>query len=493
MAPDARWLDPCVGAGAFTSALAELGTPAHRIQAVDLEKTPQPSDAAATVTRGVDFISWARKHDGRFDRIVANPPYIAIGRLPMALRDKATAVQLDGSTAVSRGANYWCAFLCQSLELLAEGGAVCFLLPASWEYADYAVRIRETVPTKFETFEVHRSKSPLFPSVQDGSTVIVGRGFGRPARVQRYLERDGLSDLVKCLGSAASEDISSVDVVSLPQATGPERVTPLRDVMHIGIGAVTGDAGYFLMTEAQRKRLGLPISAMQPVVTRARDLNTSFLGDEEWLKLRRANSRIWLFRPGAATITHPAVHDYLKLTQADGGCDREAGKVAERDPWFRTPLPAKPDGFMSGMSRWGPWVCLRRKQDLTASNTLYAVRFRHRLDMDMKAAWCLSLLTTRARDQVLPSGRRYPDGLLKYEPSDLGGILLPNPSSGRGAITAYRTGVRALIQGRLGEATDIADRWFADSRRARGTSQINHPRSEQRAHGAKVDRAPTAW
>jgi hypothetical protein len=97
---------------------------------------------------------------------------------------------------------------------------------------------------------------------------------------------------------------------------------------------------------------------------------------------------------------------------------------------------------------------------LNATNTLYAVRFRKRLSFDQKAAWCLSLLTTTARDQLLRVGRRYPDGLLKYEPHDLTAVSVPQPPLRKGAARVYSRAIKNLLKGNIKQASQIADSWF---------------------------------
>src|SRR5438034_1268556 len=74
--PDAQWLEPCVGEGVFISALADIGVQAERITAIDLESAPGPQDTRANTHRGIDFLQWAATTQRRFDRIVANPPFV---------------------------------------------------------------------------------------------------------------------------------------------------------------------------------------------------------------------------------------------------------------------------------------------------------------------------------------------------------------------------------------------------------------------------------
>ena len=125
------WLDPCVGQGAFLQALDKLGVPPERIVAVDLEEVKDPRDTVAQTFRGIDSLDWFTRTHYRFSKIVANPPYLAINKLPSFLQDSALRVRDQDGNCVPLGANYWYAFLCASLPLLQPSGSLCFVLPAA--------------------------------------------------------------------------------------------------------------------------------------------------------------------------------------------------------------------------------------------------------------------------------------------------------------------------------------------------------------------------
>jgi hypothetical protein len=55
-----------------------------------------------------------------------------------------------------------------------------------------------------------------------------------------------------------------------------------------------------------------------------------------------------------------------------------------------------------------------------------------------RAAIGLSLLTTSAREELAKVGRRYADGLLKYEPGDLEKVEIPLVTELIGVITRYQ-------------------------------------------------------
>ena len=120
---------------------------------------------------------------------------------------------------------------------------------------------------------------------------------------------------------------------------------------------------------------------------------------------------------------------------------------------------------MSGMSSWGPWVVFREMADLGATNTLYVVRFVDAMTLNEQAAWAMWLLTTRAQAKLRRVGRRYADGLLKFEPGDIAALPIEQPQIISGAFTAYKRAVRLLLDGKISESRSIADKWFSHPRR----------------------------
>src|SRR5437660_1609612 len=89
--PKARWLEPAHGDGAFLRAIAALGVKKQRVTAIDLDRSQSDSDRLARTARGVDFLEWSRRPKIMFDRIVGNPPYVAIRRLPPELQQMAAS------------------------------------------------------------------------------------------------------------------------------------------------------------------------------------------------------------------------------------------------------------------------------------------------------------------------------------------------------------------------------------------------------------------
>lgn len=89
------WLDPCIGPGAFITPLRKRGISKDRIIGIDIDPEAGQEDGAATTLRGIDFFEWCSTTKQRFTKIVANPPYVAIRKLPPDQMDAATGLRVS--------------------------------------------------------------------------------------------------------------------------------------------------------------------------------------------------------------------------------------------------------------------------------------------------------------------------------------------------------------------------------------------------------------
>lgn len=458
--PNSVWLDPCVGDGAFVAQMAQRGIPAQQILAVDIAPNAGAIDDAAQTVRGVDFLEWATQHRAAVDHVVMNPPYVALSRVRAKLLERALAVQLSGERRLPFKANYWAAFLLTAMECVREAGSLVAVLPAAWDFAKYASCVREAVERAFGEVVVVRCASPLFPEVREGVVVVAAYNRGSPACTTRRVEVPGLPETIAALERIGTGKVPIGTSTTRAFAPRPPALQRLDEVIHILIGAVTGDASYFLLNEKERKEWGLPIAALRPTLSRSKHLTGAALGVKQWRELRNQGARVWMFWPTSSASRHSAVKAYLKHGR-EGGCNLTAHKVAKRDPWYRTPLLGRVDGFMSGMSKRLPFLTLRDMPGLTASNTLYVVRFKKRVTADEKATLGVLLLTSSVRAELARHARVYADGLLKFEPTDLGAVCVPVVEARKGAARVLRKATALLLAGYEADASAMADAWVA--------------------------------
>lgn len=449
-----KWLEPSFGRGVFLDALHARQVQSNRIFAVDLDQTPSESDRFAHVLRGIDFLNWAAQTKHRFDCIVGNPPFIAIRALSTDLCRAAASVLDHDGKPIGKRANTWYAFLQASIRLLAPGGSLAFLLPAAAEYADYCRSAREAATSVFQRVDLVRSRSPLFSDVEEGAIVLVCRGKGhRPGEFRRH----EVADLDQTIARLSSLDQRKARRCPNRPTNYGAGLTRLGDVMRIRLGGVTGDARFFVLTDSERKQRGLPRRCVRPILCRAQDLYRPAITPAYIQSLIRDNAPVWLFSPCEADLSHPAVRNYLELSEDNGGCRRRAYKVRCREPWYRTPLPPTPHAFLSGMSQFGVSMCFNEAGELNATNTLYVVQFRQEHTRSEQYAWALSLLTSGVFKQLRRATRIYAGGLKKIEPGQLTGILLPTPPQLRNAISLYRRAISLLVDGDASASRELAD------------------------------------
>jgi hypothetical protein len=465
-APGLRWLEPCVGQGVFLDALVTAGVERERITAVELDKHDLEAKCGSYFP-GTDFLAWSLDTEKRFDRVIGNPPFLKLHRAHRTVVEAALKVPRPGGESVPLGSNCWYAFVCAALRLLRPAGGMCLVLPSGWDYADYATDLRKRLPQMFSRFEVVRSDRSFFDGILDGCVVLIADGFGRPCEQQLRFEFSELEGVIKHLHSPARPGEANRGERRL----GEEGGVRFGDIARVRIGAVTGDANYFLLDEDRRTELGLGLQDVCPVLTRARHLSRHEVRVRDWERLRDSAERVWLFRPGHRPGRRPkAVVDYLRAGERQKCHTRQ--KTRNRETWFRTPLNPAADAFMSGMTSVGPWLCLHRSRTLTATNTLYTVHFAGRPTLGEKAAWSLALLSTTVAGQYEDVGRCYSKGLLKFEPRDVMALKVPRPvDTTAQAVAVYQLAVENLLADRVDRAREIAEAFVRRGRPPTASSE----------------------
>ena len=454
------WLDPCAGSGRLVEAAVRAGASPATILAIDLQPTSSAlEELGVKQLPCTDFLEWSQRSDRRFDRIIANPPFVRLSELEASLRARAMEVTTNG-VEVLRTANYWVPFLVAAIGLLKPGGSLGYILPAAWEYADYASELRDWCSESFGELDVHRVTAPMFEEVSDGCVMLIAKGFGRRSvRAPRLINHGNLRALAEAVTTPELR-FATLGVVRESDSPLPEDQVRLGEVARIGIGAVIGDVRFFLLNESKRTELGLPRSSVRPILSKARHIVAAEITTKTWTELMRDEERIWLFDPLESDLSHPRVSNYLGLPSDDGGCRKEALHIRNRTPWYRVQIPSRFDGFVTGMSQTMPWIAMNHMPRLTASNTLYGVRFLEVDDPEERAGWCLSMLssaTAASRESLV---RIYPQGLRKLEPRDFARLAVHRPRTVTGARARYREAIQLILAGQAMDAQALADDWL---------------------------------
>lgn len=473
----ASWLEPCIGDGAFLRALHAAGVTKNRVRGFDLVDLSSPNDHFGVVSRSTEFLAWSRRSTNTFDRIVANPPYARLVRCSKAIRNEARMLGRETAFAIPGSSNLWYAFLVASIQRLNVGARIGFILPASFEYANYCAILRERLPSLFSRVVVLRSSKSLFdePPVEGGAIVLLGYGFGeKPAEkdavTMTYRRVEGTGQMIEALSSlstsrqfAIAKPVGRSSAVASSVINGTK--SSLGTVAEIRIGAVTGDSNFFLLSDERRRALHLPTASCLRVVSKRRHLHIAggLVDGVTWSRLREIGERVWLFRPPEKVVENRHIAAYMKRTPEEGGCRRSAFKVANREKWFVVPVPRKVHALISPSMGTVPSVALVTGS-VNATNALYTVRFLKRLTINQQAGVLLSLFLPEAIDCIERSIRHYIGGLKKLEPGDLSPVkVIVRHDAADGALDCLKEVMRLVSLGHEGPAASMAQRWFSGS------------------------------
>jgi hypothetical protein len=111
------------------------------------------------------------------------------------------------------------------------------------------------------------------------------------------------------------------------------------------------------------------------------------------------------------------------------------------------------------MSHIGPFLCINKMSELTITNTLYTVNFHAHICEAQRYAIAIAMQTTEAAVAFSAAGRRYADGLIKFEPRDLEAVQLRVTLNKQSVISTYRQVAAALIRGDTKIARSLSDKW----------------------------------
>lgn len=405
-------LEPSCGYGELIAAIANRPD-AERTRLIGVELDPVTADAAKMRFADVPSISvqcedFMNFDEGKFDTVVANPPFIRhhafteAQRLRFAEMKRRFAVQ-----GLTSRASMWAYFLLHSLELLNLEGQVAFILPAEYEFAEYASGLRSLVRSSFERVEVVPLGGALFSGAQVSAVLLVASGYR------------GLTH--------GAEEIQQAET----SLTGFES---LHEWGRLSIGTVTGANGFFLLTQADLDQNRIPYSDVRRVIPPRRQMKGGVLryGLSEWIHDRDLGARVYLWMP---------VAPMQEGSSSYAGLGRDLGvpygyKARSRPSWFHVQPLVSGRLLLPYISGNAP-ALIHNAMMLPHVNSLHGLTLsaslRHLADVAALAS--ASSATALSMEHV---GRSYGAGGLKLEISGAKRIQVPN----REVLQAFKSEIR---------------------------------------------------
>lgn len=447
-----RFLDPAIGTGAFYSALLDVVGRGRVESAVGYEIDPHYGLPAKRLWAGTgidlrleDFTKASPTSvRDQCDLLICNPPYVRHHHLAgregekrrlNALVRHASGMELGGL------AGLYCYFMGLAHRWLADGGLAGWLIPSEFMDVVYGEAVKRYLIDLVTLQRVHRfdAKDSQFSDALVSSAIVWYRKRKPPASHRVAFTYGGSLQRPATERMVAAADLRSDGKWTRypTRSKAIERGTPrLSNFFAVKRGQVTGDNGFFILSEAEAAERGLPPALLRPLLPSPRHLPADEISaDQDGHP--RLERRLFLLdcRLPEETVRdrHPAVWRYFQEGKARGVSERYLCRG--RNPWYiqerRPPTPFVCTYIGRRSKRTGkPFRFILNHSQATVANvylllyprdaTARALRDRPAL---VRRVW--QALRDIPAEALLAEGRVYGGGLHKIEPRELANVPAP--------------------------------------------------------------------
>ena len=454
--------DPSYGGCAFFSAalrvLRDRGCPSpeRQIFGVDRDPTarsyvePLVSDGALPsqfIDRDFFRVAPAEFEDGPFSASVGNPPFIRYHRIDPESKAEAVARLAESGWSISGRASYWAYFLLYAVRYVKPGGRLAMLLPGAFLHTEYAGAVRDQLARAFKTVYLFPIRDRLFEETQEEVVAVCAEGAHRPGPSPeiRVGDVEGALELARALRSPEDHSrpfvprrdgggwlralVEPESIGAYDRIAGGDGVIRLGEVAVPQIGVVTGNNGFFLLSEEERTSRQLPRDAFRPVIRRLAHVPGLYATENDVRELVKGGRRALLLSPSAESVDK-ALKAYLDEGEAAGV--PKAQKCRTRTPWYVPKHTETPPAFVHCMTASWPRIVVNES---VATCTNNVVRLSWRSDPELPtrnddepltwAALALGALSSLSQLSAELVGRSYGGGILKVEPTELKRLAVP--------------------------------------------------------------------
>jgi adenine-specific DNA methylase len=386
--------------------------------------------AKCSIATGDFFL---QEPERQFDAVIGNPPFIRYQDFSGAVRARSLEAALSQGVRLSGLASSWAAFTVHASRFVASNGRLGLVLPAELLTVGYAAEVRRYLLRRFATVRLVLFEQRVFPEVLEDTILLLAEGEGAAGHFEVYQAKtaDDLSNLQINGWTDHRPDASDRWTPALLDTSAYDaflNATECADVGHLSewgtayLGAVTGNNSFFCLSDHEMESAGLTRADVRPISPPgARHLKGFTLSSVAWEALRREGKRVHLFWPGE--VPSEAAKQYIARGEATGV--HKAYKCRVRSPWWRVPLPARPDFIVTYMND-DRLRFVRNSSEADILNSVYGFKLSTAVKFEDAKHLPLSLLNSVTLLSAELSGRVHGGGLLKHEPRDLDKLAVPS-------------------------------------------------------------------
>ena len=420
-------LDPAFGLGAFYFASKELGYDAI-FEGYEIDKKSYDFFNLNFCAKNLNiknndyFADWSNSYDA----IICNPPYLKFQNF--SSRDKIlTGLGKIYDEKISGYTNIASAFLLKSVYELKQGGRLAYIMPVEFLNTGYGNVIKKILLDNGRIYNILRieDESSAFPEVITTVCII----FFEKGGYSNLLRFSSIND-INLLGDYEKNGITREVKFSekwLPYFDNKFSIKTNSDLVKLkeyGVfkrGIATGANEFFSLSMEKIKSIGLKDNEYVKCITKSNQIKSSFFTDGDFENLKKKNNNIFLLNIDGENISH-AVREYL-----DYGVKCEYNKrylTKNRNIWYklekRTPAP-----ILFGVFSRGNYKIIRNFT--SALNLTCFHGFVPNKNCEEYIDKIFIFLKSNSGNRSIYLNRRiYGKSLNKFEPSDIGEILVPS-------------------------------------------------------------------
>ncbi len=431
-------LDPAAGFGALLAACARHDSKAKLVGVELDEQTMRAAKKTAPPRTKLVLADYLFSESGRFQGIIANPPYVKSQRLNYSedqwrYFDERFGFRLDRLT------NLYALFVLKIWDDLAPGGRAAVLLPAEFLNANFGMEIKARFlgDIRPRGIVVFAPELNLFPDALTTSAIVfLERGASRDHPIQAIKAtsvNEAVAFVLGLLAGKASEDVDGVrDLAELsagqkwlnalmeerPTSHALHLIRTIGDFFKCRRGIATGANDYFCLSASMLKEKGLSRHHVTPCVTKATDAGGLVFTKDSLQKLAAKDRRVFLLNPRE---DGPALSAYLREGEQMGIPERHL--PSHRPVWYQPENRDPADVWVAVFSRETVKFILNTSgaKNLTCFHGLYALKGNEHLTPLL----VLFLNSSWGRIAFSKVNRFYGDGLNKLEPKDVESMPCP--------------------------------------------------------------------
>jgi adenine-specific DNA-methyltransferase len=480
------------GCGFLTSAVARLrdigsSTPQEHLYGCDIDpnafehlgKTLGELAKEGHFIKGDYLLTEQSSWVGKFDLVIGNPPYVPYQKIDSTVRELAQSRLNALGLKLGQRASLWAYFVGLALSQLKGGGRLAWVLPGSFLQADYAKGLRRFLAARFDRIHAFAVQQRLFleEGTDEETVVLLADGYRRAvpsitatdialsickdiADLRDKIESWTNGEVLQSsdCSSSVSGQISALSREIFEEANQLGECRNLGDFVKVRIGLVTGDNPFFLLTRFRAAELGIPESALTPVLSKFAYFDGLTFDDTDHENVLRDGGRALMVnceKQGNALPLQAYIDSYPpeKL--------KSVGTFGKRATWTQPEDGNIPPAFFPVMHHLGPRLILNLT-NANCTNTLHRAFFVDGVTVVQAKLLSISLMCTFSQISGEIVGRKYGSGVLKHEPRDAERIRILVPSTAVAAEinSTYKKMDSLLRHGNADSARRLADQFI---------------------------------